>query len=114
MVALSAHFASFPVRAIAPVDLAAPGEAIERLVARGDPARGIPACNACHGDQSGGPVEAPRLTHQGAQYLAAQLRAFKSAERHNDIYSRMRSVAAALSDGEIDGLAAFYSITLAY
>jgi cytochrome c553 len=114
MVAVSAHFASFPVRALPPAQLAAPGEAIERLVARGDPARGIPACNACHGDQSGGPVEAPRLTHQGVQYLAAQLRAFKSGERRNDIYSRMRSVATALSDSEIDGLAAFYSTTLAY
>jgi cytochrome c553 len=114
IVAVSAHFASFPLRAFAPVQLAAPGEPIERLVARGDPARGIPACDVCHGDQSGGPVEAPRLTRQGVQYLAAQLRAFKSGERRNDIYSRMRSVAAALSESEIDGLAAFYSITRAY
>src|SRR5262245_30424522 len=114
IVAVSAHFASFPVRAIAPAQLVAPGDAIERLVARGDPARGIPACNACHGDQSGGPVEAPRLTHQGAQYLAAQLRAFKPGERRNDISSRMRGVAAVLSDGEIVGLAAFYSVTLSY
>jgi len=114
MVAVSAHFASFPVRAIPPAQLAAPGDAIERLVARGDSARGIPACNACHGDQSGGPVEAPRLTHQGAQYLAAQLRAFKSGERRNDIYSRMRSAAAPLTESEIDGLAAFYSLTFAY
>ncbi|MFL6572853.1 MAG: c-type cytochrome [Burkholderiales bacterium] len=114
MMAVSAHFASFPMRAIPPAQLPAPGDAIERLVARGDSARGIPACNACHGDQSGGPVESPRLTHQGAQYLAAQLRAFKTGERRNDIYSRMRSVAAALSDSEIEGLAAFYSSTSAY
>jgi hypothetical protein len=60
------------------------------------------------------PAEAPRLTHQGAQYLAAQLRAFKSGERRNDIYSRMRNVAAVLSDMEIESLAAFYSTTFAY
>src|SRR4051812_29091675 len=114
MISVSAHFASFPPRAIPPAQLAAPGEAIERLVARGDGARGIAACNACHGDQSGGPVESPRLTHQGAEYLAAQLRAFKTGERRNDIYSRMRSVAAALNDSEIEGLAAFYSSTSAY
>ena len=114
IVAVAAHFASFPVRAFPPAQLPATGPAIERLAAAGDPVRGIPACNACHGDQSGGPVEAPRLTHQGMQYLAAQLRAFKSGERRNDIYSRMRSVAVALTDSEIDGLAAFYSTTSSY
>jgi cytochrome c553 len=62
----------------------------------------------------GRPAEAPRLTDQGAQYLAAQLRAFKSGERRNDIYSRMRNVAAVLSDMEIESLAAFYSTTFAY
>jgi len=114
IVAVSAHFAAFPVRALPPTQLPAQSEAIERLVARGDPARAVAACNACHGDQSGGPAEAPRLTHQGAQYLSAQLRAFKSGERRNDIYSRMRNVAAVLSDSEIEGLAAFYSSTFAY
>jgi cytochrome c553 len=114
IVAVSAHFAGFPVRALPPAQLPAQSEAIERLVARGDPARAIAACNACHGDQSGGPAEAPRLTHQGAQYLTAQLRAFKSGERRNDIYSRMRNVAVVLSETEIDGLAAFYSTTFAY
>jgi len=54
------------------------------------------------------------LTHPGAQYVSAQLRAFKSGERRNDIYSRMRNVAAVLSDGEIEGLAGFYSTTFTY
>jgi cytochrome c553 len=114
MVAVSAYFASFPVRAIPPAQLPAQGEAIERLVARGDSVRGIPACNACHGDQSGGPVESPRLSRQSAEYLATQMKQFKSGARKNDIYSRMRSVAAALTDGEIDALAAFYATTRDY
>jgi len=114
MVAVSAHFASFPVRSIPPADLPAPGGTIEHLVARGDPVRAIPACNACHGDQSGGPIEAPRISRQSAEYLAAQLKAFKSGARKNDIYSRMRSVAAALTESEIDGLAAFYATTYQY
>ena len=78
-------------------------------------------CASCGSDLSGqqnglatAKLEAPRLTHQGAPYLAAQLRAFKSGERRNDIYSRMRSVAAALNDSEIEGLAAFYSLTFSY
>jgi cytochrome c553 len=114
MAGLAAHFASFPVRPLPPAQLPAPGADIERLVARGDPARALPPCNSCHGDQSGGPVEAPRLTHQSLQYLQTQLRAFKTGERRNDIYARMRSVAEKLKLEEIDGLAAFYSTTLGY
>jgi cytochrome c553 len=114
MVAVAAHFAAFPARPLPAAQLPAAGPDIERLVARGDPTRGLPPCNSCHGNQSGGPVEAPRLTHQSVQYLATQLRAFKSSSRHNDIYSRMRAVAAQLSEAEIDGLAAFYSSTSAY
>ena len=114
MVAVSAHFAAFPVRPIPAAHLPAAGAAIEGLVARGDSGRGMPACNACHGDQSGGPTEAPRLSRQSREYLAAQLRAFKTGERRNDIYSRMRSVAAPLTESEIDGLALFYASTRTY
>ena len=42
------------------------------------------------------------------------MKQFKSGARKNDIYSRMRSVAAALTDNEIDGLAAFYATTREY
>ena len=114
MVAVSAHFAAFPVRPIPAAHLPAAGAAIEGLVARGDSGRGMPACNARHGDQSGGPTEAPRLSRQSREYLAAQLRAFKTGERRNDIYSRMRSVAAPLTESEIDGLARFYATTSTY
>ena|SRR6266850_886310 len=114
IVAVSAHFAAFPARALPAAQLPAAGAAIEGLVARGDSIRAIPACNACHGDQSGGPTEAPRLSRQSREYLAAQLRAFKTGERRNDIYSRMRSVAAPLTESEIDGLALFYAATRTY
>lgn len=85
-----------------------------RLVERGDPARGLPACNACHGAAAGGPIETPRLSRQSQDYLAKQLHAFKSGERRNDIYTRMRSIAEKLTDREIDALAAFYAATSAY
>lgn len=114
MVAVSAHFAAFPSRSLPAAQLPAADAAIEVLVARGDPARRIPACNACHGDQSGGPTEAPRLSRQSREYLAAQLHAFKKGERRNDIYSRMRSVAIPLTDEEIEGLALFYAATRTY
>jgi cytochrome c553 len=49
----------------------------------------------------------PTLSGQYAPYLEAQLKAF--AQRHNDIYHRMRSVASKLTPTEIRMLAIYYS-----
>ena len=89
-------------------------EDIVRLVERGDPARRLPACNSCHGFNAGGPIETPTLSHQNREYLARQLKAYRSGERRNDIYTRMRSIASKLDDREIDKLANFYATTLSY
>src|SRR5205085_2273645 len=70
---------------------------------------GLPPCSACHGARTGGPIETPTLTGQYAQYIEAQLKAFASGTRHNDIYHRMRSVAAKLTSNEIRLLAIYYS-----
>src|SRR5262249_26449119 len=82
---------------------------IENIVTNGDVARGLPPCTACHQARAGGPIETPTLTGQYAQYLEAQLKAFASGTRHNDIYHRMRSVAAKLSANEIRLLAIRYA-----
>ena len=82
---------------------------IENIVTNGDVARGLPPCSACHQVRAGGPVETPTLTGQYAQYLEAQLKAFAGGTRHNDIYHRMRSVAAKLTPNEIRLLAIRYS-----
>ena len=82
---------------------------IENVVSNGDVARGLPPCSACHAPRTGGPIETPTLTGQYAQYLEAQLKAFASGTRHNDIYHRMRSVAAKLTLDEIRLLAIRYS-----
>jgi cytochrome c553 len=79
-----------------------------RLVNRGDPSRGIPACNSCHGQHVGGPIETPTLTGQRQEYLALQLNLYRSGERRNDVYRRMRDIAAKLSDDEIARLSAYY------
>jgi cytochrome c553 len=81
---------------------------IEVLVRQGDSARGLPACESCHNPTSGGPIETPVLFAQTKAYLAAQMRAYRSGERRNDLYGRMRNIALKLSDEEIDGLAQFY------
>jgi cytochrome c553 len=111
---LSTHFASATETALEQKT----GEVVDqdtlRLVERGDPVRGLPACNACHGFNSGGPIETPSLSRQNKEYLANQLHAFKSNSRRNDIYTRMRSIASKLTDQEIGTLATFYASTPAY
>lgn len=81
---------------------------IVRLAIEGDSARRIPACNSCHVNGSGGPIEAPVLTGQHHQYLANQLRAYKAGQRRNDVYQRMRNIAHGLTDEEIEALAIYY------
>jgi len=85
------------------------GAQIENLVVNGDIARNLPPCGACHGIRAGGPIETPTLTSQYPQYIEAQLKAFASGERHNDIYHRMRSVASKLTATEMQLLAIYYS-----
>jgi cytochrome c553 len=85
---------------------------IVRIATEGDSARRIPACNSCHVNGSGGPIEAPVLTGQHHQYLAGQLRAYRDGQRRNDVYQRMRIIAAQLSDEEIEALAIYYQGTL--
>ena len=63
----------------------------------------------CHGTRAGGPIETPTLTGRYAQYIEAQLTAFATGQRHNDIYHRMRSVASKLTPAEIKLLAIYYS-----
>ena len=111
---VSAYFAAGTRTIVEPSSTHVSEENVVRLVERGDPARGLPACNACHGSNSGGPIETPALSRQSNEYLASQLRAFKSGARRNDIYTRMRSVAAKLTEREVDALADFYSKTANY
>jgi len=114
IVEVATHFASSARRDLDPTTAEVVDEDIVRLVERGDPSRGLPACNACHGFNAGGPIETPTLSHQNREYLARQLHAFKTDARRNDIYTRMRSVAIKLTDREIDKLANFYATTLRY
>ena len=85
---------------------------IVRLAREGDASRGLPACDSCHVNGSGGPIETPVLTGQHHQYLANQLRLYKSGERRNDVNQRKRRVAEVLTEEEIDLLARYYMGTL--
>ena len=105
---VAAYYAGRPKRNPNPVTLAESPPAIVRLVELGDPSRNIPPCAACHRAGSGGPIETPILAEQGDEYLVAQLKLYASGERRNDVYGRMRFIAAQLTEAEISGLAAYY------
>jgi cytochrome c553 len=106
--AVAAYYAGQPMRNPNPLTLAEAPSAIVRLVELGDPDRSIPPCAACHRHGAGGPIDAPVLSEQRQEYLTSQLKMFASGQRRNDVYGRMRSIAAKLTDSEINGLAAYY------
>jgi cytochrome c553 len=71
----------------------------------------VTVCGSCHGAR--GVSEQPKfpnLAGQSADYLAAQLKAFRGQTRGDpDAMSYMWGMAAALTDETIDGLAAHYA-----
>jgi cytochrome c553 len=95
---------------------AAPGKG-EALYLAGDPARGIPPCQGCHGAEAGGPsistgqyAAYPSLRGQYAPYLIARLTSFHKNLPHdttNDFI--MGSVAQTLDDESIQAVAAWLS-----
>jgi cytochrome c553 len=79
-----------------------------RIVVYGAPLRGIAPCGSCHGslDNKAG---SPWLEGQSETYMKAQLHAFASSERRNDISQQMRNIARAMTPQEIDEAAAYYA-----
>jgi cytochrome c553 len=105
---VAAYYAAQPKRDPNLQTLAELPPPIVRLVELGDPSRNIPPCASCHRPGSGGPIETPILAEQGQEYIALQLKLYASGERRNDVYGRMRIIAAKLTAVEINGLAAYY------
>jgi cytochrome c553 len=105
---IAAYYAAQPMRNPNPATLADAPASIVRLVELGDPSRNIPPCAACHRSGAGGPIETPILAEQGKEYIVAQLKMYASGDRRNDVYGRMRAIAAKLMPAEIDGLATYY------
>lgn len=77
-------------------------------ILRGDRARLIPPCEACHGANGQGWDAQPALGGQNAGYFAAALRRFKSGERGNDLNAGMAMIAKRLSEEEIRALTDHY------
>ncbi len=84
-------------------------EKAEKLVYEGDSKRTLTPCYLCHGKEGKGEkMDTPALAGQQAEYFAQTLKAYKSGERHNDIFSRMRLISKQLSEQEIQELAEYY------
>lgn len=74
----------------------------QKLYRAGDQSKGLAACAACHGPAGGGmPAQYPRIAGQHAEYIEAQLKAFRAGERANDPNKMMRMVALKMTDAEI-------------
>ena len=107
MKGLAAYYAGQAQKpaAAADKDLAQLGQKLWR---GGDSLHGIPACAGCHGPAGAGiPAQFPRLSGQFAEYIAAQLTAFREGRRTNDRNGVMRGVAAHMNDGQIRAVAEY-------
>jgi cytochrome c553 len=79
-----------------------------RIVARGAPMRNIPACSSCHATTDA-KLGTPWLDGQSAVYIKAQLQAFATGARRNDISEQMRNIARQMTAAEIDQAAHYYA-----
>jgi cytochrome c553 len=114
---LAAYYASLPAKPAGQANATSPGG---RLFLDGDPARGIPPCQACHGPAGQGPrvhpsdapqppwATFPRLHGQSAVYVAKALDDFRRGTRSGTSNARiMHGVARTLDDADIQALSAY-------
>ncbi|HUS25333.1 MAG TPA: c-type cytochrome [Candidatus Binatia bacterium] len=82
-----------------------------KIYRAGDPARGLPACAACHGPAGAGNAAAgyPRIGGQHAKYAAGSLRRLRDlhGEGTSPNAAAMSAIAAKLTDNEIEALASY-------
>ena len=76
----------------------------KQLFDQGLPARGIPACAACHGANAEGTADFPRLAGQHAKYVAKQINYIQSLVRSAPV---MHGIVKDLTPAEIQALAAY-------
>jgi cytochrome c553 len=106
--AVARHFAGLPAPVPRSSELDPEGaRRAVTLVARGDRAAKVPACNSCHGVSAKREIIAPRLEAQQAAYLAKELADFRAGRRANDRKRVMQLVASRLSEADIELVAAY-------
>jgi cytochrome c553 len=81
----------------------------QKLYRGGNASNNVPACMACHGPSGRGNPAAsyPSIRSQHATQIATQLQAYKAGTRKTDQNEMMRTIAARLSDAEINAVAQY-------
>ncbi|MDE1147199.1 MAG: c-type cytochrome [Azospirillaceae bacterium] len=82
----------------------------QSLVTSGDPATGVPACASCHGATfTGMELGIPGLVGLRANYISAQLGAFRYGTRTAIAPDCMQEVAGRLTEADVAAVAAYLS-----
>ncbi|WP_198140777.1 cytochrome c [Nitrosospira sp. NpAV] len=82
----------------------------EKIYRGGNLESGLPACAGCHSPNGVGiPPSYPRLAGQHSEYVAAQLRAFRTDQRTKDPNNEMHMIASRMSEKEIQAVSEFIS-----
>ena len=81
----------------------------QKIYRSGDKDSGVAACMACHGPAGNGNPSAvyPAIQGQHAEYIATQLKMFKSEQRNNDLNGVMRTVAGYMSEAQINAVSEY-------
>jgi cytochrome c553 len=114
---LASYYASLPPKPSGRTD---PNSRGAQLYLAGDPARGVPPCQGCHGPTALGPqphwssapqppwATFPRLRGQSALYVTKQLGDYKSGARDGSSNTRvMHGVAQTLGDDDVQAMSAY-------
>ena len=105
--AMSGYYAAMALPAPAPPGDAHPGA---RVAQRGAWDRNVPGCMQCHGPGGRGVGDAfPPIAGQTADYLSAQLEAWKAGRRSNDPIGLMQAAARGLTAEEIRDVSDYFS-----
>ena len=83
------------------------GASAKEIVNQGLSDQGVAPCKSCHGETGKSPTPMyPHLAGQYKDYMVQALKGYRSGDRTNSI---MNGQAAALSDAQIEALAAYYT-----
>ena len=102
--ALAQYYSGLPPGSLPPTTPSADAQQGQAIYEQGIPAMSVKACNDCHESKDGKPDRGPELKGQPAFYTEAQLKLFRSGDRHSRVMER---IARLLTDPQIAGLADF-------